>query len=440
MSLPSVAGDPPPVDQGLFLLHLNRARRAVRGGSYDVAWSELEQARGLRPRDEDVLSLVSVLEFKRGNYTEAAKAAETLVEDNPSSEILRANLGLILFKSGRLPEAERALQQAIDLRPGHLRSHLYLGLLYQTRGKLGLALEHLRIAGARRRVLEIEEALRKSAREAVTRAAALSDTTPTFSSSTGGDTTKPTPETKDKERTTKSGFEPAFPEVGESTAPQKEAQTPPATGKEIRPLFKVRPEGGLEVSSRGIVFVRKGCVTWYSGKMRFAPEPGFHGTSLERILRATGVGSLLVHDPGRRAYRRELNGQTIFVEGSRLLALDHGLTFRLEAIHDFRRNRRVDVLRVQGRGSIVFSVGGPVLSHEVSAEYPLSISSRDLVAWTGDLVAAVLDDQYLEEVMQPDVASPPKIRFEGEGTVLTEPPRPRRRAADMDRPVDQRRG
>lgn len=430
----SPAADLPPVDQGLFLLHLNRARRGVRSGNYDAAWRELVQARGLRPRDEDVLSLVSVLEFKRGNYAEAAAAAEILVEDNPSSEILRANLGLILFKSGRLPEAERTLQQAIDLRPGHLRSHLYLGLLYQTRGKLGLALEHLRIAGARRRVLEIEDALRKSAREAVSRAASLSDTAPTLSSS--DNTTKPTGLEREKP-----GFEPAFPDLGEATAPQTVTQAPQLTGNEGgRPLFKVRPEGGLEVASKGVVFVRKGCVTWYSGKIRFAPEPGFQGTSLERILRASGTGNLLVHDPGRRAYRRELHGQTIFVEGSRLLALDHGLTFRIEAIHDFRRNRRVDVLRVQGRGSLVFSVGGPVLSHEVSPEYPLSISSRDLVAWTGELVAAVLDDQYLEEVMQPDVASPPKIRFEGEGTVLTEPPRPRRRAADVDRPVDQRRG
>ena len=38
--------------------------------------------------------------------------------------------------------------------------------------------------------------------------------------------------------------------------------------------------------------------------------------------------------------------------------------------------------------------------------------------------------------MQPDVGSPPKIRFEGEGTVLTEPPRPRRRASDLYRPGD----
>ena len=80
-----------------------------------------------------------------------------------------------------------------------------------------------------------------------------------------------------------------------------------------------------------------------------------------------------------------------------------------------------------------------MLTHEVTPELPLSISSRDLVGWTGDLVPSVLDDRFLEEVMQPDIASPPKIRFEGEGVVLTEPPRPRRRAADMDRPVDQRR-
>ena len=406
----------------MFLLHLNRARREVREGHFEGAWTELEQARTLRPRDEDVLNLVSLLEFKRGRYDEAASAARTLLAENPSSEVLRSNLGLILFKSGRLAEAEKELRAAIELAPGHLRSHLYLGLLYQMRGKLGLALEHLRVAGARRRVTEIEEALRRAGRDAASRIAALSDTAPTLKAAAS-----------DAPPAEKAGFEPAFPEVSEASAAIA-AATP-----ETRPLFKIRPEGGLEVASRGTVFVRKGCVAWYSGKIKFAPEPAFAGTSLERILRATGLGTLLVNDAGRRAYRRDLTGQTLHVEGSRLLALDHGLTFRLDAIHDFRRSRRVDVLKVQGRGSVVFSVGGPVLAHEVTAQFPLSISSRDLVAWSGDLVASVLDDEFLEQVMQPDVASPPKIRFEGEGVVLTEPPRPRRRASDQDRPVDQRR-
>lgn len=340
----TASGDPSPVDQGLFLLHLNRARRGVREGRLEGAWEELDKARGIRPNDEDVLNLLSLLEFKRGHYNEAANAARTLLADNPGSEVLRANLGLILFKAGFLAEAELELRKAIEMRPGHLRSHLYLGLLYQTRGKLGLALEHLRVAGARRRVVEIEEALRRNSREAAARPS-LSDTAPT---------SKPlapeSPPPAAPGRATVEGplaeppeFQPAFPE------PPEKPTSIAIGAPEARPLFKIRTEGGLEVASRGTVFVRKGCVAWYSGKLRFAPLPEFRGTSLERILRATGVGALLINDPGRRAYRRDLSGQTLFVEGSRLLALDHGLTFRIDAIHDFRRNRRVDVLRVQAR-------------------------------------------------------------------------------------------
>jgi uncharacterized protein (AIM24 family) len=205
---------------------------------------------------------------------------------------------------------------------------------------------------------------------------------------------------------------------------------------ESRPLFHVRPDGGLEIASRGVVFVRKGSVVWYSGKMHFASEPSFKGTRLERILRADGRGYLYVHDPGRQAYRRELTGQSLYLEGSRILALDNGLSFRLEPIHDFRMNRRVDILKIFGRGSVILSVGGPLLAHEVSPEFPLNVSSRDLVAWTGDLVPSVLEDRFLEEVMMPDVGSAPKIRFEGEGTVLTEPPRPRRRATDIARTTE----
>ena len=448
--------DPPHADQGPFFVHLSRARRGVREGKFEEAWGELEQARTLRPQDEDVLNLVSLVEFKRGHYNEAAAAARRLLADNPQSEVLRANLGLILFKAGFLAEAELELRKAIELSPGHLRSHLYLGLLYQTRGKLGLALEHLRVAGAKRRVSQIEEALRRPNRDGprsvLAEMAALrlreSESTPTAAAKAGPPAPTPAPEAPPAPAPSVDAQAPAAAAVPLEAPPldsppfvdeDEGERTAPLVLPEARPLFKVRPEGGVEIASRGIVFVRKGCVTWYSGKMRFSVESTFKGTSLERILRATGVGSLLVHDPGRRAYRKDLNGQTLYVEGTRLLALDSGLTFRMDGIQDFRKGRRVDVLRVHGQGAVVFSVGGPVIAHEVSSNMPLSISSRDLVAWSGELVASVLDDRFLEEVMQPDIASPPKIRFEGDGTVFTEPPRPRRRASDADRAVDQRR-
>jgi len=562
-------GDFHSTEQGVFLVHLARARKLLRDEQYDVARKELELAQLARPNDEDVLNLLSVIEFKRGYYNEAAQAARALIKENSGSPILHSNLGLILFKAGVLGEAEAELRRAIELQPDHVRSHLYLGLLYRMRGKLGLALEHLKFAGAKKVVAEIEESLKRSMRDGGSRstmadaraaappaitspsilklAAPLAPpapiaprplTRPTAAASvareeiaaatprdpapgapTGprepvtllppipapiapfvppgdldetqrvripsigrpvpapvtdrvrmappaddapvSDSAIPFPEAEspadvDVDVDGDVGIEAATgPGVGDDDTqpsgrlPEEPAvsplavasdATPPAAAvaaaTESRPLFHVRPDGGLEIASRGVVFVRKGSVVWYSGKMRFAAEASFRGTRLEKILRADGRGYLYVHDPGRQAYRRELTGQSLFLEGSRILALDNGLSFRLEPIHDFRMNRRVDILKIFGRGSVILSVGGPLLAHEVSPEFPLNVSSRDLVAWTGELVPSVLEDRFLEEVMMPDVGSAPKIRFEGEGTVLTEPPRPRRRASDVSRTTE----
>lgn len=504
----ATTGDVSPAAQGVFLVHLNRARRHLQEERYDVARKELELAQLARPDDDDVLNLLSVIEFKRGYYHEAAQASRALLKGSPNSPVLHSNLGLILFKAGVLGEAEQELQRAIDLQPDHVRSHLYLGLLYRMRGKLGLALEHLRFAGAKRAVAEIEKALRKPFRETSSRSApelppptprppagpprtvvspsilklaehppapaqspappppvapardetarvpapapALDETARIPARAPAHDETAPIPAALP--RTTS----PLQTETAPETLPFPEAETAeadlpaasaapllpgtPVTGPiESRPLFHIRPDGGLEVASRDVVFVRKGSVVWYSGKMRFAPEATFRGTRLEKILRADGRGYLFVHDPGRQAFRRDLNGQSLYLEGSRVLALDSCLSFRLEPIHDFRMNRRVDILKIYGRGSVILSVGGPLLSHEVSPEFPLNVSSRDLVAWTGDLIPSVLEDRFLEEVMMPDVGSAPKIRFEGEGLVLTEPPRPRRRASDLARAAESDR-
>lgn len=473
-------GEAPSIDQGVFLVHLIRARKSLREGRLDGARQELEQAQMLRPEDEDVLNLLSILEFKRGNFLEAAQAARVLLRKNPDSAILHANLGLILFKAGLLEEAERELRRAVEIKPDHTRSHLYLGLLYRSRGKLGLALEHLRFAGAKKLAGDLEEALRRGARTGAERVASAPEASqlsepPPFLPPAEADSSAPTSAPSALEPSARPVLRLALPAdtaetpvkspVGDAPAgpPRETAPSEPAGAAapaavepapsaegwteeiaaerpaEAHPLFVVRADGALEIASPGVVYVRKGCVVWYSGNVRFTAEQAFRGTRLESILRADGRGYLFVNDPGRRAFRRDLTEQALSLEGSRLLALDHGLSFRLEPIHDFRMNRRVDVLRIQGRGSVILSVTGPLLAHEVSAEFPLIASAHDLVAWSGNLLPAVLEDRFLEEVMQPDSASAPKIRFEGEGTVLTEPPRPRRRATDRGAGAADRR-
>jgi tetratricopeptide (TPR) repeat protein len=465
-------GETPSVDQGVFLVHLIRARKALREAKLDAAREELERAQMLRPEDEDVLNLLSILEFKRGNFLEAAQVARLLLKKNPDSAVLHANLGLILFKAGVLEEAESELSRAVEIKPDHARSHLYLGLLYRNRGKLGLAVEHLRFAGAKKLVGEIEEALRRGPRApsvpepAVAASSEVVSEHPPFLPATEPEPPEPPArpalrlaETEETEAVAPAFAADAFPGGEASDTPSSAAQEPtlppadapePAAERwtdeiaaerpaEAHPLFVVRADGALEIASPGIVYVRKGCVVWYSGNVRFTAEQAFRGTRLEAILRADGRGYLFVNDPGRHAFRRDLSGQSLSLEGSRLLALDHGLSFRLEPIHDFRMNRRVDILRIQGQGSVILSVTGPLLAHEVTAEFPLIVSAHDLVAWSGHLLPSVLEDRFLEEVMQPDSASAPKIKFEGEGTVLTEPPRPRRRATDRGAGAADRR-
>jgi Flp pilus assembly protein TadD/uncharacterized protein (AIM24 family) len=462
-------GDPTAVDQGVFLVHLIRARKSVREGRLEAARQEIEQAQMLRPDDEDVLNLLSIIEFKRGNFREAATAARGLTAKNPDSAVLHANLGLIVFKEGNLEEAERELLRAVEIKPDHARSHLYLGLLYKDRSKLGLALEHLRFAGAKKLVREIEEELRRGPKAVGERPPPeppRAGDRPPFLSETEVEPVRP-PEVPSEPKTPTrpvlrlaAPTDPAStPPVDAESEPSPPRDTAPSPGEPVptaevepvepapppggwtdeiaaekavqgHPLFVVRADGALEIASPGVVYVRKGSVVWYSGNVRFTAEQAFRGTRLESILRADGRGYLFVNDPGRHAFRRDLAGQALSLEGSRLLALDHGLSFRLEPIHDFRMNRRVDILRIQGNGSVILSVTGPLLAHEVTSEFPLIVSAHDLVAWSGNLLPSVLEDRFLEEVMQPDPASAPKLRFEGEGTVLTEPPRPRRRATD----------
>src|SRR3954464_15056610 len=145
-----------PFDQGVFLLHYNRGREAFHEGRYAEARRELENAQRLRPDDADVLNLLGLVYFKTNAFPEAEVIYRRLALENPNVFILHSNLGLILFKQGKLDESEQYLLRAIDLRPNYAKSHLYLGLLYRQRRKYGLAIEHLRFAGADKIVREVE--------------------------------------------------------------------------------------------------------------------------------------------------------------------------------------------------------------------------------------------------------------------------------------------
>lgn len=448
-----------PFDQGVFLLHYNRGREAFQEGRYAEARRELEGAQRLRPDDSDVLNLLGLVYFKTNAFPEAEVIYRRLAKENPNVFILHSNLGLILFKQGKLDEAEQFLLRAVELRPNYAKSHLYLGLLYRQRRKLGLALEHLRFAGADKLVKEVESEMQPAAAPAAPApapkpapAAPPPQARPIVAQHPSRVTTAKIPAIQlPIETRTQPGKvptpQPAAPPPAPAPAPipALDASAGHTAARKLQdavdetPLheekrldlghkiegasktFALHENGFLEINFARNVHVKRGTVSSYSGNLKFVAESGLVGTTAQTLVKAVGQGKIFVYEKGRKTFLLDLNEEFIYVEGHNLLALEDSLTYRVEPIYDSTYQRKIDTVKIFGKGSLAISTSIEPLTLRVTREYPLSISSNALVAWTGNLIPTVMDDKTLENVMIENVDEAGfKIRFEGDGVVVSE--------------------
>ncbi|HVT43450.1 MAG TPA: tetratricopeptide repeat protein [Thermoanaerobaculia bacterium] len=429
---------PPPFDQGVFLVHYNRGREAFQEARHGEARKELELAQRFRPDDSDVLNLLGLVYFKTNAYPEAEVIYRRLVEDNASVFILHSNLGLILFKQGKLEEAERFLAKAVELRPNYAKSHLYLGLLYKQKKKYGLALEHLRFAGAEKAVRDVEAEMRGegatrpgTSAPATTNRFAItpappSEAPPTVVSShtTQAQSTrvppveKPSPDDTLPLRVTAAR---KLQEAVDETAFAEDKRLD--LGRKIEgasKTFALHENGFLEIKFLRSVYVKRGTVSSYTGDLRFTAESSLLGTTAQTLVRAIGHGTIFVYERGRKTFLLDLNDEFIYVEGRNLLALEDSLAYRVEPIYDSSYQRKIDTVKIFGKGSLAISTSIEPLTLRVTRDYPLSISSGALVAWTGNLLPTVIEDKLLAGVMIEESTQGFKIRFEGEGVVVAE--------------------
>lgn len=447
---PAVA---PPFDQGVFLLHYNRGREAFQEGRYAEGRRELEAAQRLRPDDADVLNLLGLVYFKTNAFPEAEVIYRRLIRENPNVFILHSNLGLILFKQGKHDEAEQFLRRAVELRPNYAKSHLYLGLLYRQKRKYTQALEHLQFAGADKLVREVEVEMRPAPAPAPP-APAPPAAAPRARGESGRSTQKIaalTPERIAEHEAQVARTVPgSVPTPAPTPAPAAEAPAPQPTAAvtaarklqdavddpqhvEAKVIdvarkiegasrtFALHENGFLEINFARSVHVKRGTVSSYSGNLKFVAESGLLGTTAQTLVKAVGQGKIFVYEKGRKTFLLDLNDEFIYVEGSNLLALEDSLTYRVEPIYDASYQKKIDTVKIFGKGSLAISTSIEPLTLRVTREYPLSISSRALVAWTGNVIPTVVDDQAMEDVMiEQEGAAGFKIRFEGDGVVVSE--------------------
>ncbi len=433
-----------PFDQGVFLLHYNRGREAFQEARYGEARRELESAQKLRPNDTDVLNLLGLVYFKTNAFPEAEVIYRRLAEENPNVFILHSNLGLILFKQGKLEEAEEFLVRSIELRPNYAKSHLYLGLLYRQKRKYNLAVDHLKFAGADKLLREMENEMKSVVQGTTTQPHTKFTTAkiPAIKAQPQSD------EAKTQPGVTPAPSPPPPPQPAPPSAPESRTAADNAGHTAARKLqeavddtqqveekkidlghkiegasrtFTLHENGFLEINFARSVHVKRGTVSSYSGNLKFVAESGLLGTTAQTLIKAVGQGKIFVYEKGRKTFLLDLNEEFIYVEGSNLLALEESLTYRVEPIYDSAYERKIDTLKIFGKGSLAISTSIEPLTLRVTRDYPLSISSNALVAWTGNVIPTVVDDKALQDVMiSSDDKSGFKIRFEGDGVVVSE--------------------
>lgn len=408
-----------PFDHGVFLLHCNKGREAFQEGRYAEARRELENAQRLRPDDADVLNLLGLVYFKTNAFPEAEVIYRRLAKENPNVFILHSNLGLTLFKQGKLDDAEKFLQRSVELRPNYAKSHLYLGLLYKQRKRYPQALEHLKFAGAEKVIREVEAEMKPPAPPAPPASKQEPKAAPTQPQKVPVPTPPATASPSAEETLTVPGNV-AVPVSAASKLQEAVDETP--AGTEVKSKrFVLHANGFLEINFARSVHVKKGTVSSYSGNLKFENESGLLGTTAQALVKAIGQGKVFVFEKGRKTFLLDLNEEFVYVEGRNLLALEDTLSYRVEPIYDTSYQRRIDTVKIFGRGSLAMSTSVEPLSLRVTRDYPLSISSATLVAWTGNLVASVVDEHAIGNVMiESDAGQGFQIRFEGEGVVISE--------------------
>ena len=185
--------------------------------------------------------------------------------------------------------------------------------------------------------------------------------------------------------------------------------------------FSLHENGVLEINFHRSVHLKRGTVSSYSGNLRFSAETELLGTAAQTLVRATGEGKVFLSEKGKKTFLLDLADEFIYVEGAHLLALEDTLSYRVEPIYDATYQKKIDTVKIFGRGSLAIATAVEPLTLRITREYPLSISSNALVAWTGELIPAVLDDdERLSNVMIKESDQSFKIRFEGDGVVVSE--------------------
>ncbi|MBX9737479.1 MAG: AIM24 family protein [Phycisphaerales bacterium] len=199
-------------------------------------------------------------------------------------------------------------------------------------------------------------------------------------------------------------------------------------------LFELESDRVLECNLNGMIWMKVGAMIAYTGQIKFTREGMLEqglGNFFKKALtgegaslsKAEGRGKLYLADGGKVINVLKLNGETIFVNGNDLLALEPTLS------KDITMMRKIAAItsgglfnvKVGGHGQVAFGTQGPPLVLRVTPGSPVFTDPQATVAWSGTLSPEFKTDVSLRSFLGRGSGESYQMMFQGDGFVVVQP-------------------
>lgn len=207
-----------------------------------------------------------------------------------------------------------------------------------------------------------------------------------------------------------------------------------AQNESANDYFQLENDRMLEVNLDSMVWMKAGAMVAYVGHIKFTREGLLDkgiGSLLKRsvtgegakLTKAEGRGRLYLADSGKTIRILRLNGESLFVNGSDLLALEPTVQW------DIKMMRKLTAVvsggffnvKLSGSGLVAITTHFEPITLLVRPGLPVRTDPNATIAWSGTLVPEFRTDVSLKSFFGRGSGESIQMEFNGEGFVVVQP-------------------
>ena len=199
-------------------------------------------------------------------------------------------------------------------------------------------------------------------------------------------------------------------------------------------LFELEGQRLLEINLSDTVWTKTGSMVAYTGDIKFTREGVLeHGAGKmlkrfmtregTRLTKAEGRGKLYLADAGKKVTILQLEGETLFVNGSHVLAFEKVIRWDISMMRKMTAMLagRLSNVRLEGHGDVAITTHYDPLVLMVSPSQPVFTDPNATVAWSGELSPELKTDVSMKTFFGRGSGESMQMYFEGSGFVVIQP-------------------